>query len=131
MDTIISVLKRDSIYRDRESSVSRPLLYLQATTAGCGRWLRGHKSICVGSSKFKPKSISNFSAKLRQKKLIEDKEKALVSSKSLDEKLMLDQLAENGVHLSKLESIQQTDSEPGCLWLCPGKPILIGAPPCS
>ena len=70
-------------------------------------------------------SIFNFSAKLRQKKLIEDKEKAQVSSKSLDEKLMLDQLAENGVHLSKLASIQQTDSEHDRLWVCPGKHILI------
>ena len=70
-------------------------------------------------------SIFNFSAKLRQKKLIEDKEKALVSSKTFDEKLMLDQLAENGVHLSKLESIQHPDSEHDCLWVCPGNHILI------
>jgi hypothetical protein len=64
--------------------------------------------------------LSFSSAKLKHKKLIEEQEEEKNRIKNLDEKLILEFLAENGVHLSKLES---TENEQSYLWLCPGKHV--------
>ena len=59
--------------------------------------------------------IDFFSAKLKEQ-LSGSKNPA--QSREAEEKVVLDHLAEHGVHLSKLDSIQNESER---VWLCPGK----------
>jgi hypothetical protein len=63
--------------------------------------------------------LIHFSGKMKPQQGDEDSK---VSDSSKEERIILDELEQSGIHLSKIESIVTSDNHR--LWLCPGMATL-------